>query len=361
MSTAIDRRTFLALTAASAPLVGTAAAHATAFRPRRAGPIAVGSANAFNDAHPDSGAAGHAVRLMGEGAVPCEALVRGVGLVEADPSDNSVGYGGLPNEDGVVQLDASVMDGPAHKAGSVAGIENIMHPAAVALTVLRRTDHVLLVGKGAYDFARAHGFPHQDLLTEESRKVWLKWKENLNADDDWLDDDQHIRSAVEPREAMARAAGVPFTWGTIHCSGMNEAGDLGACTTTSGLSYKIPGRVGDSPIIGAGMFVDNAIGAAGATGRGEAVIQSCGAFQIVQHMGRGDEPAEACRKVLQWIMEHTRQTYLLNERGRPNFGVTLYALRKDGAHGSAIFRGEGKYAVCDAAGPRREQCATLYG
>ncbi len=351
----LDRRAFLALSAASLPLLGTASAPASAAARRRAGsPVAISSGNGLRTV-------AEAVRLLNEGADPCDAVVKGVAIVEDDPNDMSVGYGGLPNERGVVQLDASVMHGPTHKAGAVAGIENIKNPAAVALDVLRRTDHVLLVGQGAYDFARAHGHPHTELLTEGARRAWLKWKENLNPDDDWLDDDQQIRRDRDPRQAMAEQIGVPWSWGTIHCSAVDGDGDLGACTTTSGLSYKIPGRVGDSPIVGAGMFVDNNVGSAGATGRGEAVIQSCGAFQIVQHMARGDHPREACLKVLQWIADHTKQKYLLNDKGRPNFSVVLYALRKDGEYGSATMNGSTRFAVCDENGARHETCEVLFG
>src|SRR5207249_1672844 len=140
---------------------------------------------------------------------------------------------------------------------------------------------------------------------------------------------------------------IPFTTGTIHCSAVDANGDIAACTSTSGLSWKIPGRIGDSPIVGAGMFCENSIGSAGATGRGEAVIQACGAFQIVQHMANGLSPTDACLKVLQWIADHTRQAYLLDDKGRPNFGVTLYAVRKDGTYGSAAFTKGVKFAVHD--------------
>jgi N4-(beta-N-acetylglucosaminyl)-L-asparaginase len=153
----------------------------------------------------------------------------------------------------------------------------------------------------------------------------------------------------------------PKTTGTIHCAAVNEAGDMGACTSTSGLSYKLPGRVGDSPIIGAGMFVDNNVGAAGATGRGEAVIKSCGAFQVVRHMADGLDPTEACLRVLKWIADHTRRPELLNARGEPNFDVVLYALRKDGAHGSAAMNEPRQYTVHDGGEARAMECKVLFG
>lgn len=287
-------------------------------------------------------ATARAMDLLREGADPADAVVEGVKLVEDDPADNSVGYGGLPNEEGVVELDASVMHGPTHKAGAVAALRNIKNPAAVALRVLRRTDHVLLVGEGALEFARAHGFPEENLLTEESREAWLRWKENLSPEDDWLDDDQRDGPERAGRASGARRGPIPFTYGTLHCAAVTAGGDVGACTTTSGLSYKIPGRVGDSPIVGAGMYVDNAVGAAGATGRGEAVIQNCGAFSIVRQMEEGMTPTEACLAVARRIVDRTKEKRLLDGKGRPTFDVKLYALRKDGAYGSAsIYQGGG--------------------
>lgn len=348
----IDRRSFIAGSAVLVPGLAAAARAVPRSEPRRpAGPIAISSANGLN-------AVSLAIDRIKAGAAPVDAVVAGVTLVEDDPEDMSVGYGGLPNEDGVVQLDASVMDGPLHKAGAVAALQNIRNPAQVALTVLRRTDHVMLVGAGALAFAKAHGFPEQEMLTDRARQAWLEWKENLNPRDDWLDDDQ--RRETEPRQSRAEELGVPFGYGTIHCAALDGHGDLGACTTTSGLSYKIPGRVGDSPIIGAGMFVDNTVGAAGATGRGEAVIQSCGAFQAVQHMANGATPTEACLKVLQWIADHTHRHYLLNSRGEPNFNVSMYALRKDGLYGSACMRSGPRFAVHDGTTARREKCAFLF-
>ncbi|MHC5002586.1 MAG: N(4)-(beta-N-acetylglucosaminyl)-L-asparaginase [Planctomycetota bacterium] len=344
--TNIDRRTFIA-GAAGVPLLSSipAAGRARPLQPARR-PAVISSGNGVP-------AVERAMELLRAGTDPAEAVVEGVSLVEDDPDDMSVGLGGLPNEHGVVQLDASVMHGPTHKAGAVAALENIRSAARVALAVLRRTDHVLIVGDGARRFAKAHGFQEENLLTDKARRAWLRWKENLNPGDDWLDDDQHV--------ASDRSAGRPrMTDGTIHCAAVDLSGDVGACTTTSGLSYKIPGRVGDSPIIGAGMYVDNAVGAAGATGRGESVIQSCGAFQVVRHMAEGVDPTEACLKVLKWIADHTRRPELLNDRGEPNFNVVMYALRKDGVFGSACMRGRRNFAYHDGLESGRRQCAALY-
>jgi N4-(beta-N-acetylglucosaminyl)-L-asparaginase len=285
-----------------------------------------------------------------------------VGIVEADPNDMSVGYGGLPNEDGVVQLDASVMHGPTHKAGSVGALQDTLHAAQVALKVLQTTDHVMIVGQGARRFARAHGFPHKDMLTDKARQVWLRWKMSHSTRDDWLDESEQdwnpegtkVASSNQTQKNM-------FTYGTIHCAAVNNIGEVSACTTTSGLSYKIPGRVGDSPIIGAGMYVDNEIGAAGATGRGEAVIQSCGAFSAVRWMEAGMEPGDACLEVLKQIASKSKlQKRLVNRKGRPKFNVTMYALRKDGVHGSASMLPGGHYTVADNSGSRVVRSASLF-
>ncbi len=301
-------------------------------------------------------AVNRAMELLRGASDPLDAVVAGVTLVEDDPDDMSVGYGGLPNERGVVELDASVMHGPTHKAGAVAALQNIRNPAQVALAVLKRTDHVMLVGEGALEFARAHGFTEQNLLTDRARRAWLRWKENLNPRDDWLDTDQHIKPG-----GAGGSDDVPFTDGTIHVSAVDARGDLGACTSTSGLSYKLPGRVGDSPIVGAGMFADNAVGSAGATGRGESVIQSAGAFQAVAHMGEGLDPTAACLKVLKWIADHTKRHDLLNARREPNFNVIMYALRKDGAYGSAAMRKGRSFVVHDGTRAGTEPCAYLFG
>ena len=290
--------------------------------------------------------------LMKEGTDPLDAIVAGVGIVEADPEDMSVGLGGLPNAEGVVELDASVMHGPTMKAGAVAGLRDIKHPAAVALEVLRKTDHALLVGEGARQFAIEHGFPTENLLTEKAREAWLRWRRNLNPDDDYLDDDQWV-AMPEGREGARIDRPTPFTYGTIHCSITDGQEHVSACTTTSGLSYKIPGRVGDSPIVGAGMYVNAITGAAGATGRGEAVIQSCGAHHAVMVcMARGMRPTQACIATLEaMLLNCRREPRLFDERtGRPNFNVTMYALRRDGAYGSAALFEGATFAVCDSAG-----------
>ncbi len=297
-------------------------------------PIAVSSANGV-------GAVETACTRMAAGADPLVAAVAGVNLVELDPNDMSVGYGGLPNERGVVQLDAAVMHGPTHRGGAVAALEGCKTPSRVALKVLERTDHCLLVGAGARDFADAHGFPREELLTDRARKVWLRWKEGLSDKDDWL----------SPEESGGKS--VELEYGTIHLSARDAGGRLGCVTTTSGLSFKIPGRVGDSPIIGAGLFLDQSAGSAGSTGRGEAVILSAGSASIVDEMRRGATPTDACVEICRRIRTQARRDpTLVNEAGRPNFNVNFYAIGTDGSHGGAALKGPFRYAVCDAEGAR---------
>lgn len=290
-------------------------------------------------------ATARAVELYRSGTPLLAAIVAGTTIVEDDPEEFSVGYGGLPNEDCVVELDAAVMDGPGHRAGAVAALRGFRHAASVALEVLRRTDHTLLVGTGADKFARLLGFPEENLLTPKSREAWLAWKAQLSERDAWLSDTDRATdfgTALWAGKAEGNSSTgpvgtpkAPFTFGTIHTSGLDADGNLFAVTSTSGLSYKLAGRVGDTPVAGAGLYVDNDVGSAGATGRGEAVLQSCGGFAAVAQMESGKTPEEACLAVLKKIADRTREKRLLDTKGRPNFNVTMYALRKDGLTGSA--------------------------
>jgi N4-(beta-N-acetylglucosaminyl)-L-asparaginase len=352
MNEEFSRRAFLqsAAAAAVATAAGAGPAHAQPAETRAVLPVVIASGNGLE-------AVAKAAEMIAGGADPLEAVVAGVGLVEADPKDSSVGLGGLPNEDGIVELDSSVMHGPTHKAGAVAALRNIVHAAQVAKLVMERTDHVLIVGEGALRFARAHGFPETNLLTEESRRIWLKWKETHSDNDDWV-------APPDEKPQSWRRFAENFTYGTINCCAVDPAGNLAGVTTTSGLSYKIPGRVGDSPIIGAGLFVDNEVGAAGATGRGEAVILNAGAFSIVEHMRGGLDPQAACLAVLKRISDHTKDPRLLTRDGKPNYSVTVYAVAKDGRYGSAtMWQGREKtpqFAVYAGGTSRREDCAYLH-
>jgi len=314
-----------------------------------------------------------------------DAVVAGVNIVEADPNDTSVGYGGLPNEQGVVQLDAACMHGPTHQAGAVACLENIKHPSQVAKRVLWRTDHVLLVGAGALEFAKAHGFTEENLLTDRAREVWLRWKEKLSDRDDWLtpeeselqqselqneDPDrvgdlgndrfnQHgFIDRGEPIDALVSRIQRTRPSGTIHCAGMDADGNISCVTTTSGLAFKIPGRVGDSPIIGAGLYCDNEIGSCGSTGRGEANLHNQCSFAAVELMRGGMSPQEAGLEVLRRVAKHSASR-LLND-GKPNFGLQFYLIRKDGEYAGVTMRGRGRFSITDENGSRQENLVALF-
>ena len=348
MSRHVSRRSFLAGGAAAGALapfsIDAPNAHAEpgpvqADPPKK--PVSISSGNGLRTT-------ARAVELMGKGEDTLEAAISGVNIVEADPNDMSVGYGGLPNEDGVVELDSCVMHGPSYNAGSVASIRDIKFPSRVAQLVLKRTDHVMIVGEGARRFAIAHGFRPENLLTDAARKRWLRWKESLSDRDDWLTPDE----AETGHEARPT--------GTITCLGVNPKGDVSGVTTTSGLAFKIPGRIGDSPIIGAGLYVDNDVGAAGATGRGEAVIISSGSRIVVENMRHGMSPKDAVLDVLKRIVKQTVDPRLRKKDGRPDFDVMLYALRKDGQHAAGSIYGPRKYAVDEGEGSVHADGVYLY-
>ena len=312
-------------------------------------PIVISSANGL-------AASAKAMQMIQSGADALDAVIAGVNIVEDDPNDQSVGYGGLPNEDGVVELDASVMHGPTGRGGAVAAMQNIKNPSKVAKLVMERSDHVLLVGPGALRFAKAHGFKEEDLLTDASREAWLKWKENLSNKDDWLPPHN-----IETRD-ISMNTDVSFRHhGTINCDAVDLRGGISGCTTTSGMAFKIAGRVGDSPILGAGLYVDNEIGAAGSTGRGEANLLACSSVLIVEAMGQGKSPEEACLMACKRIAAQTRMKRLLDNEGRPKFDVNFYAITKRGQFGGASIWSGAQFAINTGEKESRLQpCAYLF-
>ncbi len=343
----MQRREFLGWSAA-------ALAGATLVEAKAPKALVVASANGLS-------ATEKAMSLLRQGADVLDAVVAGVNIVEDDPEDITVGYGGLPNEDGEVELDASVMHGPTGRAGAVASLRYIKNPSKVARLVMERTDHLLLVGEGALKFALAHGFKREDLLTEKSRKIWLKWRESMSDKDSW---GPGLASADKPIDpAIASIIADPPT-GTINCLAIDSHGNISGVTTTSGLAFKMSGRVGDSPLIGCGLYVDNAVGAAGSTGRGEECIRVNGAHAVVEMMRRGASPVEACLEALKRVSAN----YGHNREKLRRFNLNFYALNKHGEHGAAALwsyrilegkRVHSQYAVHDGQNSLKDS-AYLY-
>jgi N4-(beta-N-acetylglucosaminyl)-L-asparaginase len=326
-------------------------------------PLIISSANGVN-------ALGKGMDILKAGGDTLDAAVAAVTIVEDDPNDDSVGYGGLPNEEGEVELDASCAHGPTHRAGSVAGVRRIKNVSQVAKAVMERTNHVMIVGDGARRFAVAQGFEEMNLLTEHSRKIWLAWKARSSFNwrpgidsPEWKEHVAQIFGGDDEKMAYAmRVIERPPT-GTIPCMAVNAKGDISATTTTSGLAWKIPGRVGDSPIIGAGCCVDNEVGAAGSTGKGEENVKISGGHTIIEMMRQGKSPTDACLEA----MGRVARNYKNDKKKLGTFHLYFYAINKDGAFGSASLWANGyergkkaSYAVNDGSGSRLVECSPYF-
>jgi len=359
MTRKIKRRDFL-LTSATAGLAlaapkVTGGSSLTFLKQSAVKPLIISSANGNRYKHGGDMTAVHkAFTMMTQGADVLDAVIAGVNICELDPLDDSVGYGGLPNADGVVQLDASCMHGPKRRAGAVGALEGVRTPSLVAKAVLENTDHHLLAGKGAQVFARNMGFKiEDDLNTDHSRKLWLEWKRRT--------DPSHYLNPTERAQVWFHEGlkmveeglidGENF-YGTINCNGINSKGEICGVTTTSGLAWKIPGRIGDSPILGAGLYVDGQVGAAGSTGRGEANLFNLCSFLIVEEMRRGAHPKDAGMEALRRIKANTVEKRLLNSKGNPAFGINFYILNGRGEHAAVTMYEGASYALCDEKGPQ---------
>jgi N4-(beta-N-acetylglucosaminyl)-L-asparaginase len=382
----VSRRQFITAAALSSLALGLEAQENKSAGPVKMArkPAIICAANGYN--YLDRGYA-----LLSGGGDPLEAGLSVVRGPEEDPNDHSVGLGGLPNEAGVVELDSCCMHGPSQRAGSVGGLHDIKNACLVAQAVMEHTGHVMLVGDNATKFGLEVGFPRENLLTEPARKMWLLWKES-NSDQDWwgpgpdnpawhvpaeegaAQTSEYWQRRLRKMEALATRLGIapelrpeairnvfyPPT-GTIHCSVLSAKGEMAGTTTTSGLAWKVPGRVGDSPIIGAGCYTDQEVGSAGATGSGEENIKVCGAKSIIENMRHGMSPQEAGMDVLRRIAHNYR-----NDMTRLRYiDMTYYILRKDGAYaGVSLWTGyrpgsPHKFAIHD--GTRRlEQTAALF-
>lgn len=378
----MDRRDFVKTTAAGAAAVAAPAALSARTRGasdvhlRRARPLCVADVSSirYRNGGPES-AIERAFRGITEGEDVLDAIVAGVNIPELDPEESGIGYGGLPNADGVVQLDSCLMHGPRKWAGGVAALEGVRTPSLVAKAVAELTDHHLIVGEGAQQFARSLGFEiEDDLNTERSRALWLEWRRRVDPSH-WLDPEERIRSTGRGRDDRERmrdfhdaalAAGLSMVddglipehsfWGTTSLEAVSAGGDICGVTTTSGLSWKIPGRAGDSPILGAGQYVDDDVGACGSTGRGEANLFNCASFLVVENMRRGMSPMDAGMAALERVRANTVEGRLLNSRGLPSFDLRFFILNKQGDYaGVALYgSGESMFAVCDENGAREE-------
>jgi len=318
-----------------------------------------------------------AMELIQSGTDTLDAIIAGVNIVELDPTQHGVGYAGLPNEEGVVELDASVMHGPTRRCGAVAGIRGVKTPSKVAKLVMTETDHVLLVGEGADRFAKAMGFKLEELLTEESRLAWMVWKRSMRdqkGHTNWASETDSPKATAELREMFPGVDDKTLAWaiemavhpltGTINCLALNSKGEMSGCTTTSGMAWKIPGRIGDSPIIGAGLYVDQDVGAAGSTGRGEENIRISGAHTVVENMRKGMTPKEACMDALNRVVRNFNG----DKKRLAQFDIQFFALRKDGLYaGTSLWaKFEQKdlrptsFAINDGGESRLETCSALY-
>lgn len=366
MTKRIKRRDFMRSSAVAGLTLATAKPDALGFpailKQNVVKPLVIASANGNRFKNGGSvTAVQRAFTMITSGQDVLDSVIAGVNIVELDPLDDSVGYGGLPNADGVVQLDSSVMHGPKKRAGAVGALEGVRTPSLVARAVMENTDHHLIVGKGAQDFARSMGFKiEDDLNTENSRNRWLEWKRRT--------DPLHYLDPKKRAEAGRRAAQEMLAegllrednlHGTINCNGINAKGEICGVTTTSGLAWKIPGRIGDSPILGAGLYVDGAVGAAGSTGRGEANLFNLCSFVIIEEMRRGAHPKDAGMEVLKRIKDNTIEKRLLNSRGLPNFGINFYILNAKGEFAGVTLYEGASFAICNQNGPQTLKSETL--
>ncbi len=371
MNQLMSRRTFVVASGGGVLLASPIAAVAQTpqlLTRRPAKPVVVASANGNKSKDADGlTCVAKAFQLMTAGADTLDAVIAGVNILELDPEENSVGYGGLPNADGVVQLDASVMHGPLRRAGAVGCLEGVRTPSLVAKKVMEETDHHLLVGRDARQFARNLGFKvEEDLLTEKSRALWLEWKRRADHSP-FLNPKERAEMWRRAGESMLAEGLIDAEHfhGTVNCIGLNAKGAVAGVTSTSGLAWKVPGRVGDSPILGAGLYVDGDVGAAGSTGHGESAMFSLGSFLIIEAMRNGKSPKDAGMAALKRVVANTVERRLLNGRGKPNFNVRFYALSTKGDFaGVSLYeyseRGKrAQFAVCTKEGPQMAMAESL--
>ena len=263
-----------------------------------------------------------------------DAVEQGVWVPEADEKNQTVGYGGLPDRDGKVTLDACIMD-ELGNCGAVLALEHIKHPISVARKVMEKTPHVMLAGDGALQFALENGFVKENLLTAESEKAWKKWLKDAK-----YEPVMNIENQLYDKAAPQKLPGNQYNHDTIGMIALDAQGNLSGACTTSGMAYKLHGRIGDSPIIGAGLYIDNEIGGATSTGVGEEVVRNVGSFLVVELMRQGYSPEDACKEAVMRIIRKKPET-------AKNIQVGFLAMNKNGEYGAYAIQKGFSYAVCD--------------
>jgi N4-(beta-N-acetylglucosaminyl)-L-asparaginase len=370
MGRGVSRREFVKTGAAvsvASVISRTAGASPTVLTRKATPPVVIASANGhqFRNGGPRTCVEEAFARIVA-GEDVLDALIAGVNIVELDPEESGVGYGGLPNAEGVVQLDSCCMHGPKKRAGGVAALEGVRTPSLVAKAVMEHTDHHLLVGDGAQEFARQIGFDVEvDLNTDLSRAKWLEWRRRIDPGH-WLDPAKRSHAGEKVSRAMVAEGRLDpaSRLGTINCDGVGPTGDVGGVTTTSGLAFKIPGRVGDSPILGAGLWLDGEVGVAGSTGRGEANLYSLCSHVIVEQMRQGRGPKDAAIEALRRVKASTVEKRLLTADGQPDFELTFYVISRTGEYAGVTMyeKEEGQvkqFSVCTESGPELLPCEFL--
>ena len=301
-------------------------------------------------------ALGGAFELLQNGGSAVDACLAVTTHVEDDPTDITVGYGGLPNELGIVELDAAVMDGARHRAGAVAALQNIRNPTQVAKLVMNLTERVLIAGEGARQFATKNGFREENLLSENARRVLVLWQRLRDQGDSWCppkDDDPDFDLFQQYREVFHKPPK-----GTVYVSAIDRHGNIASATSTSGHAFKLPGRVGDSPIVGAGLYADNETGSCGSVGRGETNMENLTSYAAVQHLSRGQSPSDAGLAALRGLKQKT-PAQRKDAAGKLTIDVRLFVLSIDGRHAGVCTSGNQWLSVVDESGTRVEDCQLL--
>lgn len=339
------RRSFLSLSAASLATIAIGASTPKPVGKKR--PLVVSTPNGLSTVKKIM------VKLRA-GADPLDAAIDGIAEIEADPKDPSIGYGGLPNALGIVEMDSVVMHGPTHGVGGVAALSDFMHPASVARAVMQKTPYCLLVDNGARLFAKRQGFPTVDLLSPEARKLWEIWKKAVKFDKD--------SPAATPEELKTLDEGMSkLSWqGAMNCLVLDTHADIAGVSTNPGRAFKIPGRVGDTPIAGAGLYLDNEVGACGSTGTGELNLMNCSCFFVIENLRRGMHPKDACLAACRRVVQTSRRNPRFRDKnGQLTASVTFHCLTKSGKFGGASIGREMNMAVHDGESARLVDLAVL--